>query len=335
VTVSYLARGITWAPSYLIDLSDPKTARLTAKALVINEVADLEGAHLDLVTGFPNIRHADISSPVAMSLSLAEFLNALERGRDETGEPHGFVGRQQVLAVRSDGEPEIGNVPQIYEPGTGAAPYSTARAGAEAEDLFLYPVEGFSLRRGETAYLPLFTAEVPYEHIYVWKIPDLLGREERLHEEERRLGRRFAEEVWHSSRLSNTMKLPWTTAPAQFVTGGQIVGQDLCFYTAPGAKSTIRVNRAINLFAEQSEVEVERKPEAASFHGVRYDLVKLKGELKLRNRLGKPATVEVTKELSGEVRETTPKATDTATAKGLKRVNPRHTLVWRICTGSA
>ncbi len=64
LSVSYLAKGITWAPSYLIDISDPKQARLSAKALIINEAEDLDSAHVDLITGFPNLQFADILSPV-------------------------------------------------------------------------------------------------------------------------------------------------------------------------------------------------------------------------------------------------------------------------------
>jgi hypothetical protein len=41
VDVTYLAKGFTWAPSYLIDITDQKTARFVAKAAVINELADL------------------------------------------------------------------------------------------------------------------------------------------------------------------------------------------------------------------------------------------------------------------------------------------------------
>ncbi|MDH4035537.1 MAG: DUF4139 domain-containing protein [candidate division Zixibacteria bacterium] len=77
-------------------------------------------------------------------------------------------------------------------------------------------------------------------------------------------------------------------------------------------------------------MEVERERNAASFHGYSYDLVRVKGELKLQNRQSKAATLEVTKDLTGEVVESTPQAKDIPTAKGLRRVNTRHVLVWEI-----
>ena len=215
--------------------------------------------------------------------------------------------------------------------GGPVADYAAARAGAVAEDLFLYPVDRVTLRRGETAYLPLFSAEVPYEHVYIWKIPDALDEHERYRG---RQGREElepeTEEVWHACRLTNTMKMPWTTAPAQFVKQGRITGQDICYFTASGSKTTVRINRAMNVLAEQAEFELERKRGAARFYGSTYDLVKVKGELKLRNKLKKAALLEITKHLSGNVLETAPKAKDIATAKGLKRVNTRHRLVWEL-----
>ena len=97
VSVSYLARGITWVPSYRIDLSDEKSAVFSAQAQIINEMTDIEAAHVDLVTGFPNIQFAELPNPVAMSQTLAEFLKSLAAGRAEGGE-RGYMVQQQALA---------------------------------------------------------------------------------------------------------------------------------------------------------------------------------------------------------------------------------------------
>lgn len=328
IGLSYLARGITWSPSYLIDISDSEKATLSAKAVVINENADLRGIHLDLVTGFPNIRFGDVNSPVAMSQDLAGFLRALTTGRSEPSSRENFmvgnVMTTQGALGGFDGS-------AISMSGLVPAPaYSTAQEGTVSEDLFLYPVENVTLQLGETACLPLFTAEVPYKHIYTWKIPDWLDENERYRKNIAKDEQLLAEEVWHSCRLVNTMEMPWTTAAAEFVKDGQITGQDICYYTPSGAKTTIRLNRALNVLAEQTELELERQRSAVRFHGYDHDLVKVKGELKLKNRLDKDVIVEITKNLSGEVLLTVPKAMDTPTAKGLRWVNPRHILVWEI-----
>jgi hypothetical protein len=315
--LSYLARGITWSPSYRIDLSDPRTARLTASAMVVNEVADLDGVELELVTGFPNVQFANVASPIAMSQPLAEFLNALRRAGRETPDAMDSPLAQQFT---------LSNVASFGSDARGPA-YSVATAGEATEDLFFYPVEKLSLKRGETAHLTLFSADAPYEHIYAWRIRDSLDEDERNRSDRQPPP---VEEVWHSCRLTNPLKMPLTTAPTQFVKDGQFVGQDIGYYTAPGAETTIRINRAMNVVAEQTEFEVERKRDAGRFYGSSYDLVTIRGELKLRNRMDRAAALEVTKELSGEVTASVPPAKDTSVVKGLRRVNTRHTLVWKL-----
>ena len=325
--LTYLAKGITWSPSYLIDISDPETARFSASAVIINEVADLDHVQFELVTGFPNIQFGDVNSPVAMSQNLEAFLRALTKRRSEGGGRQMMMQQQGALTGNMGGGfGELGPAPPI-------ATYSTARKGAVSEDLFLYPLRDVSLRQGETAYFPLFTAEVPYKHIYTWDIPDMLDKAERYQRPGQGRDKPSTTDVWHSCRLTNTMDMPWTTATAEFVTRGQITGQDVCYYTAPGAETTIRLNRAMNVLADEGEVEVERRRNAARFHGYDYDQITVKGELKLWNRLQKEANLEVTKHLSGEVVTSTPPAKDTPTAKGLKRVNPRHLLIWEITLG--
>lgn len=312
VSVAYLARGITWVPSYRIDLSAEKSARFSAQAQIINEMADLEDAHVDLVTGFPNIQFAELPNPVAMSQSLADFLKSLAAGRAEGGD-RGHMMQQQAIMFNAAA---YDNVP--------LPAYSTAVNGQTAEDLFLYPLPRVSLKKGETATIPLFTTDMPYRHLYTWKIGDQLeGDTSRP-----RGDGKSAEEIWHVCRLVNAAKMPLTTAVAEFVKDGQFVGQDTCFYTAAGAEASIRINRAMNVQAEQAEVEVERKRNAANFYGYGHDLVKLTGELKIRNRLDKAIDLEITKELSGEVLEKSGEAKDVQTARGLKQVNPKHVLTW-------
>jgi hypothetical protein len=320
VTVSYLARGMTWVPAYLIDLSDPKTARFSAHAIVINEMMDLNNVNVELVTGFPNIRFSGVSSPVAKSENLAAFLQSLGAGGRQQNARDNMMMQQAIMV----------NAPSVF--GTdegGISPgYSAPAEGEVAEDLFFYPAKKLTLKRDETTWLPLFTAEMPYKHIYTWKIGDLVDNQD--HYQSARPDQPQGEEIWHSCRLTNTLTMPLTTASAEFVTNNEITGQDICYYTPPKAETTIRINKALNITAEKGENEIDRKRDATVIHGYHYDLVKVQGELRIRNRLAKGVKVEITKELSGEVLEKGPNSTDTKTAEGLKKVNPKHILTWTI-----
>ncbi|HXX63418.1 MAG TPA: hypothetical protein VEO56_06425 [Bacteroidota bacterium] len=322
ITISYLARGVTWVPAYLIDLSDATSARVSAHAVIVNEMANFDHVKLQLVTGFPNIRFGDIANPIAKSQSLADFLNALS---GSTGRPMGvssmLSNQSAAVALR---------VPQ----GEGAFPlvpgYSTAAEGQVAEDLYFYPVKDFTLKKDETAWVPLFTAEMPYKHIYTWHVADMIDEGGHYRVQPESQDQKSTEEIWHSCRLENTLSMPLTTAAAEFVTNGEFTGQDVCYYTPPKGETVIHINKALNLVADQSEVEMERKRDALIVRNFHYDAVKLHGELRISNKLDKAVTVEITKELSGDVLESTPQAKDVKTAKGLTRVNPRHVLTWEL-----
>src|SRR5262245_8108242 len=64
VVVQYLARGITWAPSCAIDITDPQKARVTTKATIVDEIEDLDETPVRFVTGYPNLQFADATDPL-------------------------------------------------------------------------------------------------------------------------------------------------------------------------------------------------------------------------------------------------------------------------------
>lgn len=320
ITATYLAKGITWAPSYVVDISDPEKATLSAKAVVINEAVDLEDVEVALVTGFPHLRFADVVSPLAFKEDLAAFLQSLDREESPARRRRSVVTQQRADYYRP---PERRSaMPQ----------YGSARAGAVAEDLFLYPVGSVRLRKGETGYFPLFSETVPYKHIYQWTIPDYVNEEDRY-------GRRRGEEpekrevVWHSLRLENTTKVPWTTAPAETVQGSQILGQDAMHYTPPAAETTLRITQALGVKAEEMEFEKDRQRDAARYYGHHYDRVTVEGKLTVRNFQGKAITLEISKALSGEVKSSAPEAKIKKLARGLRRMNPANELTWTLELG--
>jgi len=320
LVVQYLAKGITWAPSCAIDITDAKKARITAKAEIVNEIEDLDNVAVNFITGFPNLQFADVTDPMALREDLAAFLNNLlnppqpgqNRGR------RGVVSQNVVATFGAAGGEEI-------FPVFPAAPPE----GQTREELFFYEQRGVSLKKRERGYYPLYTMEVPYDHAYEWKIGDTLDEQERYRAVDQREPEK-AEEVWHSVRLTNTGKVPWTTAPAMTMQGGQVLGQDLIYYTSPGGKATVKITQAADIKAERAEFEVERRRNAATFYGNSYDLVTIRGQLKIANFKNKDLTLAITKDLSGEVVKTSPEAKVDQVVKGLRKVNPHSLLYWEI-----
>ncbi len=327
IIVSCLAKGATWAPSYMIDITEPENARLAAKAEVMDEVCDLNGVDVKFVTGFPNLQFADVADPIAMKENLAQFLQSLIRGQSARGRAAGALGGVMYNVVSqsmADDRLEMaGEMPVMPA-------YGAAEVGKTAEDLFLYPVEKVRLAKGEVGYFPLFTESAPYKHVYRWEIPNYINPEGSYYDQGRQQREPEQQEVWHCIRLDNVMKLPWTTAPAEIVKEGVILGQDTLNFTPVKEKGTIKITRAMNIKAEQIELEKDRKHNAVQWYNTNWDLVTVEGKLSVTNNQDKPITLEVTKSLSGEVKAMQPEAKLEKLAKSLRMVNANVRLTWTM-----
>ena len=320
ILVLYLAKGITWTPSCAIEITDPQKARVTTKAEIIDEIEDLDDVPISFVTGFPNLKFADVTDPMALRGDLAAFLTNLAN----PGQAGQYLDNRAAVMQQAVMSGVLNDREEMFPSYSSAPPEGQTR-----EELFFYEQRGVTLKKGQRGYYPLFTTEVPYQHVYEWKIGDVLD-EQGQYRNPNEAQPEKAEDVWHGIRLTNTSNVPWTTAPAMTMQGGQILGQDLINYTSVGAKTTVRITKAVDVKAEQAEHEVERTRNAANFYGSSYDLVEVRGKLKATNFKDKAITLTISKELSGEVVKTAPVAGVEQTARGLKKVNPKSVLTWEL-----
>lgn len=308
--------GLTWAPAYLVDISDKKTLKLTAKSTVLNDLSPIKDIELRMVTGFPNIPFLGTEDPFLSQWDVDTFTKSMI---GSSGGPGGFGGggrgammSQNMAAAR---EADFAPVPMSDLPGQSEG------------DLFFYRQPNFSLDRGGRAYLVLFELEVPYKHVYTWDIGDsLMGDRQYVGIPE------GPGDVWHSLKFRNTGKNPFTTAPAMTMSNGQVIGQDMMHYTSVGAEAKLRINKALDIRAEGIEEEISRVPfsrEEASFRR-NYDLITIKGTIDVSNRKDETVTMEVSKDLTGEVLESSHDAKVTKTAKGLRGLNPNSVVKWTV-----
>jgi hypothetical protein len=65
-------------------------------------------------------------------------------------------------------------------------------------------------------------------------------------------------------------------------------------------------------------------------YGYTFDRVTIDGRLRIRNFKSDPITIEISKTLSGEVKENSPEAKITQLARGLARMNPVSVLKWTL-----
>jgi transcriptional/translational regulatory protein YebC/TACO1 len=319
LALSYLQKGISWVPSYLINLEDSKKARITMKATLINDVEDLDNVDFFFVVGYPNFLYADVLSPMALEESITQFIQSLRReGRQEDAGGMMAITRQRA-DFRESGT--LSNLDYGYETIKGLP-------GAAEEDLFLYHKEKIGIKKGERAYYPIFFDEVDYKHIYEWEIPDTINVDPRGYQRSEQ-EKKEKEQVWHSVKLSNSTKYPWTTAPAFVVSGWKPLAQDTINYTPKNAKTNLKLTVATDVKHDRHEFEMDRQRDV-KIYTHNYDLVTVKGELSIKNHKNKEITMEIKKRLTGEVTEASHNGKIEKVAEGLRGVNQNSSISWEI-----
>jgi len=322
LSLSYLQKGISWIPSYLVNIEDSKKARITMKATLINDIEDLENVDAFFVVGYPNFMYADVLSPLALDQALSQFIIGLEAGarrRDEYSQLSNIMRQSMPAAVREEARVQ----PLDYG-------YAAIKGvpGASEEDLFLYHKKGISLKKGERAYYHIFSQEVDYKHIYEWNVPDTLNVDPSGYQ---RSGQpqRDTEQVWHSVKLENSTDYPWTTAPALTVSGWKPLAQDVINYTPKGIKTNLKLTVATDIKTNRNEYEIERQRDVRLYRSS-YDLVTVKGELYINNAKSKDVTMEIKKKVTGEVLEVSHDGKIEKVAEGLRGVNFNSFISWEI-----
>ncbi len=317
--LSYLQKGINWVPSYLVNLEDSQKARITMKAILINDSEDLENVDFFFVVGYPNFLYADVLSPLALEESITQFIQNLRReGRQEDAGGLAAITRQRA-DFRESGP--LSNLDYGYETIKGLP-------GAAEEDLFLYHKEKTSIKKGERGYYPIFFDEVDYKHIYEWEIPDTINVDPRGYQRSEQ-EKKEKEPVWHSAKLSNSTRYPWTTAPAFVVSGWKPLAQDTLNYTPQNAKTNLKLTVATDVKHERHEYEIDRQRDVRIYNH-NYDLITVKGELSIKNHKNKEITMEIKKRLTGEAAEVSYKGKIEKGAEGLRGVNQNSSISWEI-----
>lgn len=325
ITIGYLQKGITWSPAYLVELMDDKKARVTMQGLLANDALNLEKVDVYFVVGYPNFMYSDIISPLALTQSVTDFIQNLNRPQTT------YAG----VAAQSMSNLYAGDFMEARAPGgPGGFGYSsgTETPGAPEEDLFLYQVKDVSLNKGERAYYTVFTAEVPYEHIYEWTVPDFSGVQSNGYIDQSRRPEeiRPEDQIWHKLRLTNTSKFPWTTAPGMATSEGQPLSQDTLNYTSKGAKGDLKITVATDIRGKHSQTERSRENDSLKTSWGTFAKVTSDGELVLKNFKSRAVTVTVKKRVTGEVITASDDGKTEKVSEGIKAVNPTSVITWDI-----
>src|SRR5258705_10643203 len=206
-------------------------------------------------------------------------------------------------------------------------------SGAPEEDLFLYTRSGVTLARGERATYNVFSSTVGYEHIYEWEVVDPqrvdgFGNVVQYNPNSPEAATRNS--IWHSIRLKNTTKFPWTSAPTMVISGTKPLSQDTLPYTPKNASSNLKLTIATDIRASHEENEVERQKEIQRRRNYNYDQVTVEGKLTIKNYKSKEVRLSIADRVRGTVESQSDDGKADKLAEAIAVDNPLTRMTWEV-----
>jgi len=289
--IGYLTYGVTWAPSYRLDL---ETSRLLGKAVLINEAEDLDTPELSCVAGFPNLKFTNVDDPLNLQVSMAQFFAALQNP-DHRSEAAVMT---QVVTMNA------------MMPSTRMIGGQRGLPSDTPADMYLYRFNDVQVGLGDRIYLPLLDQQIACKDVYTWSP---LG----------------GSDVWHVVRLINYGKIPWTTGPLLINEGESLLGQDILNYTPPGASTEVRITKAINVYTTY-QPETKGGGETVVINKVKYKKFETVGKLHVVNGTGRQIHLEISMLVTGDMVSTSVKPTSVVELPRTSVIHARQQLTWEV-----
>ena len=316
VTVNSLSSGISWLPTYRVELGAEGHAQLQCKATIMNELMDLEKVDMELISGFPRLAMPGLPSPISMKQNMSALFAAL--GSEKPGTEYARSLMDNYMSQARTPQPVF-----TMEKATAIDPGTVK----QAEDLFFYSLPDFSCKYRETVTRNLFGGDVPYRHIYTWDIPNQKGLSEWNQNRDR--GAAVSPlDVWHCIQLTNGLNLPWSTGMVEFVSQGRLAGQSTLTFTNPGERVLVRLNKSMETMVHVSEETLSSEP--VKVRSSSYQKYTVKGTLTMRNVSGRNMEFQVNKNIIGTPETVSGEGEMSSLPNWNRSLNPDGKFQWKL-----
>ena len=309
VTMSYLTKGIAWAPSYRLDLSGDTQLTIEQAAVIKNELEDTAEAEMYLISGFPSVQFAHVTSPFSLNTTWTAFFQQLSQQiRPYSGLGHAATQQAVVSNVISPVQKH-----RFSSPGEGP---DTLPAHQPAQP------QGGRCARGSggvgfppRAHRGMDCARHPRErpacpNTGTRRTPTPCGT---------RPGMRCG---------SN--RFPMTTGAAMILSDGRFLGQQMCYWTNKGESAIVHITQALSIRTRSTEYEMEGTREQVYIAGQRYQKTTVKGELTVSNHREETVKLLIRRRFSGDLLRADGDPACVLLEEGVWCVNKRNELTWTV-----
>jgi hypothetical protein len=316
IRISYLTKGVSWAASYLLDLKDDKNLVITQKAVIKNELMDMDNVDINLISGFPHIKYSNVVSPLSLNTDWNKFFMQLNSG----------ISRYSPVAYNCVQQQRIANV------NVSSSPFELAAGQDGGVDIYYNNIGKRSMKEGDSLSLNVARKEAGYEKVVLWNIPDNRTPEGRYINdyERRRDPEKYDSAVWDSIRFRNPFKFPMTTAAAVFVKNDEFLGESTSYWVNPGEETLLSINKALSIGTKSTEKEIPGKRERIRIFGNDYQKSQVSGTLILKNYRQKASKIIIKRGFSGKLLEAADSPKCELREEGVYSINERNELTWEL-----
>ncbi len=314
LSMMYLQNGISWTPTYLLELISDTEARLRLQAEVMNDAEDIVSTNMNFVVGVPNFKFANNAA------TLTSFVEGLRR---ETGY-YDYGGNNakfsnalmtQVAADYSYSEVVVDEDARVEDV-----------AADVSEDFYFYNVNNINLEKGARAHYPLFNVPVKIKHLYECNLSPLQNeRSYRSYDNESQLSfdTKYCN-VFHTIEIKNDTQNPFTTGSVMIVDDKtqRPLSEDIIKYTAIGQTSSIQLAQSPDIRVEEQEKIISTQQQAKKKNGYTYSLLTIQSEVVVINSKKQDIEMAINKVISGKSKTATIKYDSRQTPAGSSSINP-------------
>lgn len=288
----YLQNGLSWTPNYLVELKSENKASLTLRAEVSNDAQDILNTNINFVVGVPNFRYANRLS------ALVDFLQAVRPARNDfAAQTFSNVGSPIAYSIENNNSSSAGNVGNDI-------------GGSAEEDLYFYQLKNFSLKKGGRGHYQIFKTDIDIAHIYECNLPNN-NSNKNSYRSNFFFDAGNKNKVFHSIKVTNETKNPWTTGSALVVKkqgSTKPISQDRLPYTAIKGHSFVKLTESTDISIKHAEKVTNRqervKKARDNYH---YDLLTISGQVKIKSYKNKDIDLNIRRTITGLLDKTSVK----------------------------
>lgn len=296
INMLYMQRDLGWLPLYRLILKDKEEAIISLDAILVNNSEDINNALVSLVIGYPNFTYTNYSSPFTSTQDLDSFLSSMNPYSPKQRNYQSY-NQMSNIAVQSI----------VSNDSINDFPINTESSLSQNEDLYFYKLpKEISIKKGSRALFELFSDKIKYQDIYETELETNQNRYYyRTNNSD--TNKDIANKVWHSVRITNSTKYPFTTAPVMVLKDDNSimkpVSQDDINYTSIGSKTKVKLTVSPDILVKDSEKEISRNDNIKLSDGYYYNLVNIESRIEAKNSSNKYIKLNISRVIEGELLE--------------------------------